>query len=143
MSTPSHKSGSVRTKIKLLFKVRGATIASLVILTVSTLFMAYHTTRVVTAMDRWVHLREVESSSSAIEEALESLNNEEAMLITPIGLTLMSLVVAFHSVKLKIIPKKCFYCGKWAQARKVKQTPDKIFYYHEKCKVNRKLSGDR
>ncbi len=137
MPTPYQKSDNVRIKLNLLLKVRKATIASLILLTVSALFLTHQTIRVVAAMDRWVHLKEAESSPSEIEKALESLDKEEAALITPIGLTMMVLVIAFRSVNLKIIPKKCFYCGKWTQARKVKQTPDKIFYFHEKCKVKK------
>ena len=135
MSTPYQESDNVRSKLYL--KVRKATIASIILLTVSALFLTFQTTRVVDAMNRWVHLKEAESSSTEIEKALESLDKEEAALITPIGLTMISLTIAFHSVNLKITPKKCFYCGKWAQARKVQQTPDKIFHFHKKCKVQR------
>lgn len=137
MSTPYQKSDNVRKKLKLLFKVRRVTIASLILLTVSALFLTHQATRVVVAMDRWVHLKEAGSSPIEIEKALESLDNEEAALITPIGFTIITLAIAFHSVNLMMIPKKCFYCGKWAQARKVQQTPDQIFHFHEKCKVKK------
>lgn len=146
MSTPSNKlerKTKICTKLKLLFKARGATIVGIVILAISVFYLAHQTIRVVAAMDRWVALRAAGSSSGAVDAALESINNEETMLIAPLGLTLLSFVVAFHSVKLKIIPKKCFYCGRWAHARNVKQTPDKIFCYHEDCEVNMKHDDNR
>jgi|GEM_PF-6458298 len=146
MSTPSNKlerKTKIYTKLKLLFKARGATIVGIVILAISVFYLAHQTIRVVAAMDRWVALGAAWSSSGAVDEALESLNNEETMLIAPLGLTLLSFIVAFHAVKLKIIPKKCFYCGRWVHARSVKQTPDKIFCYHEDCEVNLRPDDSR
>ncbi len=125
-------------KFRLFFKRRGTTIVSLAILTISVLFLAYKVTGVVAALDKWVRLEATEPNSEAAEEALQNLNNEEITLITPALLTLLSSAVAFHSLNLKIIPKKCFYCGKWARARNLKQTHDKAFYYHEECEANRK-----
>jgi len=146
MSTPNNKTErktKICTKLKLLFKARGATVVGIAILAISVFYLTHQTIRVVAAMDRWVTLRAAGSSSGAVDAALESFNNEETMLIVPLGLTLLSFVVAFRSVKLKIIPKKCFYCGRWVHARNVKQTPDKIFCYHEDCEVNMKYDDNR
>jgi hypothetical protein len=120
-----------------LFKTRGTRIISLVIFIISALCLSYQTTKVVTAINVWADLKTADPNSSAAEEALRSLNNEEITLITPFGLTLLSFAAAFHSVELKIIPKKCFYCRKWAQAKNVKQTPDRAFYYHEECEAEK------
>ena len=90
-------------------------------------------------MNIWADLKAAGTNSDSVEEALRSLNNEEIALITPFGLTLLSFAAAFHSVELKIIQKKCFYCRKWAQAKNLKQTPDMAFYYHEKCIVNKEV----
>jgi hypothetical protein len=120
----------------LFFKRKGTTIVSLVILTASIVFLAYRAAEVVTAFDEWVRLKEAKPySAQAVEKALKTLNEEETTLITPLLFAMLSSAVAFRSVKLKIIPKRCFYCGKWAKAKNVRQTPDKVFHYHEECKV--------
>jgi len=104
--------------------------------------LSYQTTKAIAAMNIWADLKAAGTNSDSVEEALRSLNNEEIALITPFGLTLLSLAAAFHSVELKVTPRKCFYCRKWAQAKNVKQTPDRAFYYHEKCEA-RKEAGLR
>jgi hypothetical protein len=145
MSTPDYQSEWTTkgfAKFKLLLKARGAMIVSLAILIISGLSLVYQTAIVVSAMDKWTRLRAAEPNSDAVDEVLESLNNEEIMLIMPVGLTLISLAACFHSVKLEIIPKRCFYCGKWAHARHIRQTRDKLFHYHEECEVNKRQGKD-
>ena len=124
-----------RSRLKSLLKTKGTMIVSLVIFIISALCLSYQTTKVIAAMNVWADLKAADPNSYPVEKALRSLNNEEITLITPFGLTLLSFAAAFHSVELKIIPKKCFYCRKWAQAKNVKQTPDRAFYYHEECEV--------
>jgi hypothetical protein len=131
-----------RSRLRSLLKTRGTRIVSLVILIISALCLSHQTTKVVAAMSVWANLKAADSNPDAVEEALRRLNNEEMTLITPFGLTLLSLAAAFHSVELKVTPRKCFYCRKWAQAKNVKQTPDRAFYYHEKCEA-RKEAGLR
>lgn len=126
-----------RSRLGSLIKTKGTRIVSLVIFIISALYLSYQTTKAIAAMNIWADLKAADPNSDAVEEALRSLNNEEITLITPFGLTLLSFAAAFHSVELRIIPKKCFYCRKWAQAKNVKQTPDRAFYYHEKCEVNK------
>lgn len=124
-----------RSRFRSLFKTKGTRVVSLVIFIISALCFTHQATKVIAAMSVWADLKAAGSNPNAVEEALRRLNNEEITLITPFGLTLLSFAAAFHSVKLKIIPRKCFYCRKWAQAKNVKQTPDRAFYYHVECEV--------
>jgi hypothetical protein len=131
-----------RSKLRSMFKTRGTRIVSLVIFVISAFYLSYQTTRVVAALNVWADLKAADPNSNGVEEALRSLNGEEMALITPFGLTLLSSVAAFHSVELKIIPRKCFYCRKWAQAKSVRQTPDRAFYYHEECEAKKRKQGE-
>jgi hypothetical protein len=126
-----------RSRLRSLLKIKGTRIGSLVIFIICALCLSHQTTKVIAAMSVWADLKAADSNPNAVEDALRRLNNEEITLITPFGLTLLSFAAAFHSVELKIIPRKCFYCRKWAQAKNVKQTPDRAFYYHEKCEVSK------
>jgi type III secretory pathway component EscU len=131
-----------RSRLESLFKTRGTRIVSLVIFVISALYSSYQTTKVMAAMNVWTDLKAADPYSDAVEEALRSLNNEETTLITPFGLTLLSFAAAFHSIELKMIPKKCFYCRKWAQGKNVKQTPDRAFYYHEECETKKRKQSE-
>jgi ABC-type Fe3+ transport system permease subunit len=131
-----------RSRLRSLFKTKGTMIVSLVIFVISALYLSYQTTKVVAALNVWVDLKAANPNSDGVEEALRSLNDEEIVLITPLGLTLLSFFAAFHSVRLKVVPRKCFYCRKWAQAKNVKQTSDRVFYYHEECEVKMRKQGE-
>ncbi len=110
------------------------TIVGIVIFTSSVLFMSYRMVGVIAAFNEWTRLKNANPySARAVEDALKILNEEEIALMTPLALALLSSAVALRSVKLKIVPKKCHYCGKWAKARRLTQTPDKAFHYHEAC----------
>jgi hypothetical protein len=130
-----------RSRLGSLLKTKGTRIVGLVTFIICALYLSQQTTKVIAAMSVWADLKAADANPNAVEEALRSLNNEEITLITPFGLTLLSFAAAFHSVKLKIIPRRCFYCRKWAQAKKVKQTPDRAFYYHEECEANKETGG--
>ncbi len=139
MSMPTLNGRSKRTprnhkRFWLKSKKRGTTIFGLVIFIGSVLFVAYRTAGVVAAYNEWARLKRANPySAEAVESALEVLNQEETGLIAPLLFAVLSSAVALRSVELKIIPRKCHYCGKWAKPKNVRQTPDKAFYYHEKC----------
>jgi hypothetical protein len=120
------------------------TIVGIVIFTSSVLFMSYRMVGVIAAFNEWTRLKNANPySARAVEDALKILNEEEIALMTPLALALLSSAVALRSVKLKIVPKKCHYCGKWAKPRRLTQTPDKAFHYHEACEAKGRQQRDR
>lgn len=126
------------SRLRSLFKTRGPRIAGLVIFVISAIYLSYQTSKVIAALNVWTDLRAADPYSDGVRGALRSLNDEEIALIAPFGLTLLAFFAAVHSVELKIIPRKCFYCRKWAQAKNVKQTPDRAFYYHQECEAKKR-----
>lgn len=136
MSIPNNRrerATKATAKARVLLKTRASLILSLAMLILSFLYLSYQATRAAAMIDTWISLKARKADTNVIDEALRVVNREELALIPPIVLTAVFSVTAFRSISFKIIPQKCFYCGKWVQAKKAKQAPDKTFYYHEEC----------
>jgi len=125
------KSFAARTRS--LLRAKAALIASLVMLTVSILYLAYQSAKVVDAINVWSSSETKAQGYDAVVKALHVVNDEEMKLIPPVALIAVFSAAAFRIADLKIIPRKCFYCGKWVHGRNAKQSPDKAFHYHEEC----------
>ncbi len=123
----------VATRTRSLLKEKAALIAILVMLTVSILYLAYQSAKVVDAISVWSSPETKAQGHDAVVKALHVVNDEEMKLISPVALTALFSAAAFRIADLKIVPRKCFYCNEWVHGRNARQSPDKAFHYHEQC----------
>ena len=123
-------------------KKRMRTVVVLLLLFASLTYLSLQLVRVSSAISAWATLKE-HTVGDEVDKALRVVNSEEMLSIPPMLLTTTASALAFRSVNLKIIPRQCYYCGRLVSAKKVRQPPDKSFFWCEGCEIRLRLGGQK
>jgi len=137
MSKYFKKASVVIWKLRLNNLIRPASIVAISVMLFSTYGCAFYGWRAYLTINKWEYLRNLppdQKSSKDIEAALQEVNNEERMLAVFLAPAGFSIAIAFRKIG-SIVPRKCFFCGKWIKRKQAKQTPDCTYWYHEYCQT--------
>jgi hypothetical protein len=110
-----------------------AFIIALALFIFSISYFTFQALRVSDALRKWAELKESHADIDAVKKALDVVNDEERLIISPIGLVFMFSLSLLRLVNPKIMPHQCFYCGKWMRGKHALHSPDGLFWYHEAC----------